>query len=150
MYDPCPIKITSPITQINLGNGVLDILNLKSVLEKALSCMKRCSKKRKRRLPCANCEPSHYTGCNNFIQIIISVQNVVAEALGTTGNKFNKLLEGQVSINDFRIAANDTLAYLETIDGTCLDEDAEEVLLTHLRSLQISLNKAPRTFLQQQ
>lgn len=151
MYDPCPITVRNPVAQINFRKNIetVDINTIKSALEKALSCMKLCSKKRKKRLPCANLETFHYTSCDNFVKSIISIQNLVSKTLGTTGNELNKLLEGQVSISDFRIAANEMLAYIEVIDGTNLDESAEEIFLTHLRSLRISLNKTPRTFLQQ-
>ena len=131
----------NPVTQIDLGVGILNISILKSALEKALSCMVHCRKKREKQLPCAGCETFHFTNCHNFTQTIISIKNVVAKTLGSTA--CDNLSKGQVSISGFTFATNQMLACIEAIDSARLDEHTQEKFLTHLRSLQNSLNKKP-------
>jgi len=144
MYEGYPNETGTPVTQIDLRVGILDISILKSLLENALSCMKRCRKKRKERLPCENCETSHYTNCRTYAETIFAIHTVVAKTLGRTGNDFNELLRGQVCITDFKIAANEMLACIEVFDKTRVDESTQEIFLTRLRSLRISMNKIPR------
>ncbi|HCC04706.1 TPA: hypothetical protein DEP58_00185 [Patescibacteria group bacterium] len=138
MYDTCTKE--NCVTQIDLGGGILNTSILKNALEKALSCMVRCRKKREKQLPCASCETFHFTNCHNFVQTIISIQNIVSKILGSTA--CDSLSKGQVSISGFTFATNKMLACIKALDNVP-DENAQEKFLTHLRSLHNSLNKKP-------
>lgn len=143
MNNVYPTEIERSLSIVDFQIRKPNVSTLKIDLEKALTCIKRCSKRNKKKLPCSNSDSFHYTDCETFLSTIICIKNITSEILSDTNSMCANLGTGQVSISEFEHAAKKMLEGIGMIDINCSDEEQQRILHNELRNIREALNKTP-------